>query len=83
MIKIYSKPDCDWCDKAKQLLNDMQIPYKEYIYEVDYTKEELKNLIGHDKKLTVPQIFINNKYVGGYQEMISYMEDHGMFGLRN
>lgn len=83
MIKIYSKPDCDWCDKAKQLLNDMQIPYKEYIYETDYTKEELKNLIGHDKKLTVPQIFINNKYVGGYQEMISYMEDHGMFGLRN
>ena len=81
-IVIYSKPDCPWCDKAKTLLKNYKFAYNEKVLNVDYSKEDLRVLIGPEKKLTVPQIFIDDKLIGGYENLVKYFEDHFIFGMQ-
>jgi glutaredoxin len=33
--------------------------------------------------LTVPQIFVNNKRVGGYEDFVEYCDSHGITGEYN
>ena len=39
-----------------------------------------KNLVG--KKVTVPQIIINGKLIGGYEDLLEYFEQHSIFGMQ-
>jgi glutaredoxin 1 len=73
LITIYGKPNCDWCDRAKKLCEDYRFDY-EY-KDVSYVehKEELKLLVPDVK--TVPQIFKGKKYIGGFSEFASEMEN--------
>jgi len=64
---VYSKPNCPACDRAKTLLS-----IRECIYEVkDATdpeiREELLDLIPNAR--SVPQIFEDETYIGGYEEL--------------
>ena len=61
-------PMCGYCDAAKRLLNKKNIPYKEInvALEEDKMEEMIKKSNG---KRTIPQIFIENYYVGGYDEL--------------
>ena len=77
-IVIYSKPNCPWCVKTKELMNDLHLSYDEFIVEVDYTRDELRELIGDHLPLTVPQIFINNRRIGGYEDLVEWCDNHGM-----
>jgi glutaredoxin 3 len=79
-IVIYSKPNCPWCVKAKELMNNLHLSYDEFIVEVDYTRDELRELIGEHLPLTVPQIFVYNKRIGGYEDFLEYCENHGIIG---
>lgn len=62
---IYTKPGCIYCDKAKDLLEDMDIPYFENPIE-DYKYIYLGSTEAH---ATSPQIFLDGKHVGGYTEL--------------
>jgi glutaredoxin len=67
---IYSKPDCPYCVKAKELLDSRGIFYEEKIVGVDISSEEYKDLIpGHT---TVPGIYIDGCFLGGYTQLVSY-----------
>jgi len=81
-VLIYSKDDCPWCDKAKALLTKNNYSYQELILNKDFTREDLKRIIGEDKKLTVPQILVDNKLVGGYESLLEYFEDHFVLGTQ-
>ena len=37
---LYSKENCQWCDRARMLLDNLDIDYLEYKYEKDFTKEQ-------------------------------------------
>ena len=82
MYKIYTKENCDWCVKAKSLMNSLGIPYKELKLGEDYTKEELANLLPSTLRLTVPQVFVHNSRVGGYEDLVEYFERHGVLGMQ-
>lgn len=72
---IYSIPNCPWCDKAKQVFNERNIEYIEYIVNVDITKDELLEKIPKKlDRLTAPQIWIDTMYVGGYDNLVSFLE---------
>jgi glutaredoxin len=58
--------------KAKELLNSYSLSYSEKIIGVNTTKEELKQILPDAK--TVPQIFINKRYIGGYEQLVEYLE---------
>ena len=67
-VTVYMGPMCGYCDAAKRLLNIKNIPYKEInvALEEDKMEEMIKKSNG---KRTIPQIFIENYYVGGYDEL--------------
>lgn len=77
-VEIYTKPACGFCAKAKQLLNQKGITYKEITISAETGKDDIQNRItkmglSHQVK-TVPQIFHKNKndqwvYIGGYTEL--------------
>ena len=67
-VTVYMGPMCGYCDAAKRLLNKKNIPYKEInvALEEDKMEEMIKKSNG---KRTIPQIFIENYHVGGYDEL--------------
>lgn len=78
--KVYTKENCPWCVKAKQLLNTIGVPFQELHYDKDFTKDDLRELIGPNLPLTVPQILFKEHRIGGYEDLVEYLENHGMTG---
>ena len=65
---VWSKTPCPYCDQAKKLLQMKGIEYEERnISEGTWTKDQLMEAVPTAR--TVPQIFLNDEYVGGYQEL--------------
>ena len=75
-IHIYSKTKCNYCKKAKQLLDSKNIDYTETCIDDDQERQEFLQKFGDDVK-TVPQIIINEKRIGGYQELVGYFKNLG------
>lgn len=80
MFTVYSKPDCGFCEKAKSLLEARQISYDEIIVANDKRTEDGKKYVTVDelRKLvpnvrSVPQIFRENEYIGGYDALRSML----------
>ena len=68
MIKIYSTSWWGPCMAAKQMLDDMGISYENIdIEKENINREDLEKITG---AYTVPQIIINNKQIGGYNELL-------------
>jgi len=66
-VIVYTKADCPYCDWAKQLLDTKQVAYTEVRIDLDPAKcEEMIRLSG---RRTVPQIFINDKAIGGFDDL--------------
>lgn len=68
--EIYSTPTCGNCMSAKTLLKSKNIPYVEYTIGKDVEKSDVEARVGNSIR-SVPQIFLNNEYVGGIQELRS------------
>ena len=67
-ITVYSGPMCNFCDAAKRLLSRNNLNYK----EIDIsTKEGLRDEMTKkaNGRRTIPQIFFDDKHIGGYQEL--------------
>lgn len=77
-IVIYTKTNCPWCVKAKELMNKLHLEYDEKVLDVDYTRDELRELVPENIPLTVPQIFVYNERIGGYEDFVEYCDNHGM-----
>lgn len=70
---IWSKTSCGFCIMAKQLLEEKNIPYEERNLNKEWTKEQLLESVPDAK--TVPQIFLDDKYIGGFTELKSYFKN--------
>lgn len=64
---VWSKYHCPYCDQAKALLTSKGIQFEERKIGDGYTKEELLEAVPTAR--TVPQIFLNDEYVGGFNEL--------------
>lgn len=64
---IWSKYQCTFCDQAKALLKQKGIPFEERKIGDGWSKEELMEAVPTAR--TVPQIFLNEEYIGGYNEL--------------
>lgn len=67
-IEIYTLEWCPYCEKAKALIKSKGFSYEEYNLNEDGIKEEMKERA--DGAKTVPQIFINGKHIGGYDQLV-------------
>jgi len=66
--ELYGTAWCGYCRRAKSLLTARGIEYREFTVGEDITHEALSERIGKPAQ-TVPQIFIDGEYVGGYTEL--------------
>ena len=67
-VTVYMGPMCAFCDAAKRLLTRKNISYKEINIALDEVKRE-EMLKKSNGKRTIPQIFIEEYHVGGYEEL--------------
>jgi glutaredoxin len=77
-VTVYTKDLCGYCDAAKSLLRKMNVRFDEAKIGTDITREELLEIAPNAR--TAPQIVINNKVVGGYDDLIEYIENTGWNG---
>lgn len=73
-VKIYGKDNCIFCERAKELLTTFGYSYDYLKYGKDFDINDIKEITGRDKP-TVPQIIIHDKLIGGYTELIEYLEN--------
>ena len=68
MIKIYTTSWWGPCKAAKKMLDDMDMSYENIdIEEEGLSRDDLAKITGGH---TVPQIIINDKSVGGFNELL-------------
>ena len=67
-VTIYTKPLCGYCTAAKHLLKSKGATWTEIdILDDEKLSEEMIQRSGG--RLTTPQIFINNKHIGGFDDL--------------
>lgn len=71
---VYGKETCPYCTKAKQLLHDSKIQFDYYDVVKDSAAlyrmiPEAKAVIGEKTPVTVPQIWLDGQYIGGYSQL--------------
>jgi glutaredoxin 3 len=67
-VTVYSTPFCGYCYAAKRLLTTKGADYKEIdvMFEAQ-TRDEMIERSGGRR--TVPQIFIDGRHIGGYDDL--------------
>lgn len=69
---VWSKYHCSFCDQAKALLEAKGIEFEERKIGDGYTREDLLEAVPTAR--SVPQIFLNDKLIGGFTELKQYFE---------
>ncbi len=64
---VWSKDQCPYCVQAKALLESRGIEYEERNVSQDWTREQLLEAVPTAR--TLPQIFLEQEYVGGFNEL--------------
>ena len=67
-VVMYTGPRCNYCSAAKHLLNKKKVSYTEFDIAIDPSKMREMQIRTNGAK-TIPQIFIGDTYVGGYNEL--------------
>jgi len=71
---IYSTAICPYCVRAKMLLEKRNINYIEYKVDQDSQRfEEMLRL--SSGRQSVPQIFIDEQHIGGYDDLVEFDMD--------
>jgi len=67
-VLMYSTAICPYCTRAEYLLQQKGINNIEKIM-VDQDREKMQHMMDITGRRTVPQIFINETHVGGYDDL--------------
>lgn len=80
-IIIYSKSACPYCELAKKLLTQYNLNYTEI--DIEHNSAKRDEMIKRSKRRTVPQIFINQQAIGGYDDLVKLTESGKLTELVN
>jgi glutaredoxin 3 len=79
-VEIYTKSFCPYCVRAKMLLQQKGVEPDEI--EVDFGGEKKQEMIQRaGGRMTVPQIFINGRHVGGCDDLFELESTGRLDGL--
>ena len=66
-VELYTTPSCPFCVRAKRLLAERHVAHAEFdVSEDDELRAEIMERTG---RRTVPQIFIDGRSIGGFEEL--------------
>jgi glutaredoxin 3 len=69
-IEVYSSAVCPYCVAAKNLLKAKGLAWEEVRIDTDPAQRDVM-LARSGGRRTVPQIFVNDKHVGGYDDLVA------------
>ena len=76
-VVLYGKKDCEYSVAAKELLRAHGVAFKEIEVDDDSTqREEMIRRAGG--RHTTPQIFIEGRHVGGYEDLRRLADQGGL-----
>jgi glutaredoxin 3 len=75
-VEVYTTPTCPYCHAAKALLNEKGVAFTE-ITVLDPALREAMTERAHGRR-TVPQIFIGDTHVGGYDDLSALDREGGL-----
>ena len=67
---VFGTTKCVWCDRVTVMLKDAKIEVNKI--DISESKDNLKQMkayVGKTKMNTVPQVVIDDKFIGGYTEV--------------
>ncbi len=68
-ITLYSSAHCGFCVAAKNFLKSKNLVWNEV--RIDMDPDERQKMVALAKRTSVPQIFIGDTHVGGYDDMMA------------
>ena len=78
-VKIYVKSYCPYCSRAKDFLTQKKVPFE--VQDIENDPESAQKLFARTGFKTVPQIFIGDECIGGYDDMIA-LERQGLLNAK-
>jgi glutaredoxin len=70
---VYSKNNCPYCHKIKQVFDLTEQKYVVYNLDVDFTKDQFYAEFGEGS--TFPQVSVENKNIGGCSDTIQFLRE--------
>ena len=80
-IVIYSKNNCVYCTKAKNLVKNLGLDYTEKMMESFESVDKMLEDIGKQVR-QMPQIKIDGELIGGYNQLVEYFEKQGKVNFK-
>ena len=78
MIVIWGRDNCGYCTRAVDLCDQYDFKYEYIKVDTPQILEQLEQKVPGVK--TVPQIFWNDKHIGGYEDFAAEIENTRNFG---
>ena len=69
---LWSKDDCQWCERVRQLFAATNIEYLEYKLDKDFTRHQF--IEEFEEGATFPQVQLDNKHIGGCKDTLHYLQ---------
>ena len=69
-VTVFSREGCEYCVRAKGLLNDAGIDFEELVLNRDFSEATIRAISG---EATVPQVFIGGERIGGSEQLEQYL----------
>ncbi len=66
-VVMYTRGGCPYCSMAKQLLESKGVEWTEI--NIDEEPERLDEMIERSGRTTVPQIFMGDTHIGGFDDL--------------
>lgn len=66
-VEVYCTASCPYCDRALRLLNSKKVSCIEL--RIDLEQNLHDDMVARSGRTTVPQIFINDRHIGGFDDL--------------
>ena len=73
---VYSKIECPYCYKIKQVLDLCEKDFVVYTLDEHFTKEEFYLKFGEGS--TFPQVVVDDQHLGGCMDTIKYLKENNI-----
>lgn len=82
-VTLYTTPTCPYCMRAKLLLQNKAVQFDEISYHGLSSDDRQALAEKTNNYRTVPQIFIGDKFIGGYDQLAALERQGELDGLLN
>jgi glutaredoxin len=73
---LWSKDNCQWCERVRQLFTHCKIDYLEYKLDKDFTRRQFYEEF--EEGATFPQVQLDNKHIGGCKDTLHYLQEKNL-----